>query len=406
MEKEHRAWSMEHRAYHNREMALRTTHYALCSKKAVNQVGVAIIAMAILLLLGALFTDDSNPNSKTNYLKDKSNNSLGYPDENYIFYLNNTDIGRQKKVTENFPNIELGSKMEYNTIYIGNNFRLNANPFTTTPYSFEINLDKPDEINELLIYFKSDKLSGDNPVDVSVNGQHILRTQANSGDSPIKIQNKKLNETDTIAFEILKPNWYDLFNWNKIDITDLRIVEMRQNKNNNLKTFNFQVDKENIERAYIDLLVSCDEVVETSDAIVIRVNGYIIANNNPKCTSKNNLISATIPLNILMVDKNTLELETTGYYKVAYSINKIYYNDKQTYKFTINNFNDIIDVIMYGDFDKDNVDLRLNNVTMTLNTDEIKSIIPYLRYGTNQIQFLTKPLSIEEFVIEKNQYIY
>ena len=128
------------------------------SKKGVNQVGIGIIAMAVLLLLGAIFIDDPNFNSKTNYLDIKNNNSNSYPQENYIFYLNNTDLGRQNKVTESFPNIELGSKEEYNTIYIGNSFRLNANPFTSNPYSFNINIKDPENVNELLIYFKSEKL--------------------------------------------------------------------------------------------------------------------------------------------------------------------------------------------------------------------------------------------------------
>lgn len=379
----------------------------LSNKKGVNQVGVAIIAMAVLLLLGAMFVDDSNPNSKANYLDKKQNLSTGYPEESYIFYLNDTDIGRQKKVTENFPNIELGSKEEFNTIYLGNNFRLNANPFTSNPYSFNVNIDKPKDVNAILIYFKSDRLSGDNPVDILINNNIILQNQMENRDSPIKIYiTKDLYTSNNITFQIQKPKGYDVFNWNKLDITDLKIVELRQNKENNLKQFDFEVEKVDLERAYIDLVVSCNEVVEIAPAIKIKVNDYIISDSNPPCTSKNSRISAEVPLNILKSSRNRLELETSGYYKVAYSFNKIYFNDEETYKFKINNFNNIIDVVMYGDFDKEVIDIRLNNQTMTLNKDETKQVLQYLRYGTNEIKFLTKPVEIKEFVIEKNEFAY
>lgn len=380
------------------------------NNKAANQVGVAIIAMAILLLLGAIFIDDSSPNSKSNYLNKKENLSKNtYPEESYIFYLNDTDIGRQKKVTENFPNIELGSKEEFNTIYIGNNFRLNANPFTSNPYSITLNIDKPKDVNSILIYFKSDRISGDNPVDVLINDNIILQSQMENRDNPIKIYITKdlnSNNSNKITFQIQKPKGYDIFNWNKLDISDLKVVELRQNKENNIKQFDFEVEKIDLERAYIDLVVSCDEIKEISEPIKVIVNGYIITDSNPKCTSKNTKITADIPLNVLKSSKNRLELETVGYYKVAYSFNKIYFNDQETYKFKVNNFNDIIDVVMYGDFDKEVIDIRLNNQTMSLKRDETKQILQYLRYGTNEIKFLTKPVEIEEFVIEKNEFAY
>ena len=167
-----------------------------------------------------------------------------------------------------------------------------------------------------------------------------------------------------------------------------------------------EVEKLDLERAYIEIVVSCDEVVEISHSIKIKVNDYIISDSNPLCTSKNSRISADIPLTVLKSSKNRIEFQTEGYYKMAYSFNKIYFNDEETYKFNINNFNDIIDVVMYGDFDKEVIDIKLNGQTMALKNDEIKSIIPYLRYGKNELIFLTKPVEIEEFIIEKNEFAY
>jgi len=45
-----------------------------------------------------------------------------------------------------------------------------------------------------------------------------------------------------------------------------------------------------------------------------------------------------------------------------------------------------------------------NKKNITLRRDEVLSIFPYLKLGVNQVRFLTKPLEIEEFVIEKAEY--
>jgi hypothetical protein len=59
---------------------------------------------------------------------------------------------------------------------------------------------------------------------------------------------------------------------------------------------------------------------------------------------------------------------------------------------------------MYGDFDKEIIDIKLNSQIMSLRRDEIKSIIQYLRFGTNELKILTKPVEIKEFIIEKNEF--
>lgn len=379
------------------------------TKKAVNEVGIGIIAMAVLLLLGSIFVDDSGSfgNGNNNYNNNNNNNNNYYPHENFLFYLNNTNIGKQNKVTESFPNIELGSEVENDIIYIGNNFRLNANPFSSNRYNMTINIDDPKDTKYLLIYFKPERLSGDNEMIISVNGKRAVATPARASDVPINIPIYNYNRsTLTLSYELVKPSFLDIFNWNKLDITDIKVVEVKQNTENNQREFNFQIDKEFLERAYVDLSITCEKQQRVSEAIKIEVNGYIISNQNPDCTSRHNKITAQIPLNILKEDKNTLILETEGFYKVAYGINKVYYNDKELYKFTINSFNDIIDVVIYGDFDREVIDLRLNSQTFSLRRDEIKSIIPYLRFGVNELKILNKPVEIDELIIEKNEFLY
>ena len=378
------------------------------NKKGVNEVAIGIIAMALLLIVGSIFlaSDDSD----NSFTKKRGEGSSGSYDA-YLFYLNDTDIGRQRRVTESFPNIELGSKEITNVIYLGSSFRLNANFFSANNYSVDLTFLNPQDVKYILLYFNPDRIWGDNHLIIKVDGKSFIKTLARNSDIPIRIpvriQNSENFTKTTLSFEIEKPRWYNIINWNKMDISEFRVVEVAKNQENNRREFNFQIDNEKfLERVFIDLVVECNVKKEVSEAIKVTVNGYTISNQNPRCLSRYNKITGNVPKNILNPDANVLELETNGFYTVAYSINKVYFNDQQVYKFTINSFNDIIDVVMYGDFDKEVIDIRLNGQTMSLKRDEIKSIVSHLRFGTNEIKIITKPVEIKEFIIEKNEFLY
>jgi hypothetical protein len=329
----------------------------------------------------------------------------GILSQNVIFSLNETNIGKQKKVTENYPNVELGSKIEYNTIYLGNTFSVISNPFAKSSYSFDVNFKETENINNYLVYFKPTRINGKQDLIMFVDGKRISKNNAKKTDIPYFVNEPIINETATITFQMEKPSIVDLGNWNKMLIEDLRIIEERQNKENNIKEFNFDANKENLERVFIDMVISCEKNTQINPAIVVKVNDYIVQNSNPDCTSNYNRITANVPLTALNNSKNTLIFETNGYYKIAYNLNKIYYNDQDRYRFNVNNFNDIYDIILYGDFDKEIIDLKINQYTISLQRDKVKSILHYLRYGTNEIEILTKPVEIKELVIEVNEYI-
>lgn len=310
----------------------------------------------------------------------------------------------EKKVTESYPNIELGSQEEYNTILRSNNFVLRSNPFRRSEFSVNVALKKPEEIEELLLSFGVDPKLENTQIVTLFNNKEVARNKAESIDMPYIITDN-LRNTSNLTLYLEKPKFYDIFNWNEISVQNLKLIEKEETPKTTKKEFTFQADKENLEETYIDLIVSCQSIEKISPPIKITINGYILSDANPTCTSRDNTITAQIPLQILN-ETNNLKLETTGYYKLAYNINKIYYNDKDVYYFTMNNFNDIIDVVMYGDFDQDPIDVKLNGKMLSLNRNEVQSIIAYLRYGTNELQFLTKPLEIEDFTIEKSEYLY
>ena len=148
------------------------------------------------------------------------------------------------------------------------------------------------------------------------------------------------------------------------------------------------------------LLEILENVLKNKKFKKIKEMSYFIRYN------QNTKITGNIPLNILNGDdeKNTIEFEPDGFYKLGYGINKIYYNDKKNYKFHLNNYNGIGDVIMYGDFDRTVIDVKINNHQITLVRNEIESILDLLRIGTNEIKILTDKVEIEELIIENDRY--
>ncbi|MDA3855218.1 MAG: hypothetical protein PF569_03095 [Candidatus Woesearchaeota archaeon] len=380
------------------------------NKNGSTQIGFAIIVLAVLLFFGSIFVDDTPYKTKSSYIESKNTQDYAsdskYPEDNYLFFLNETDIGKQKKVTQSYPNIALGSKKEYNSIHLENNFRLNANPFTSNDYSFNVNFEDPQDVKSILLYFNPSRVSGDQDLVIYANGMEIYRNKARSNEVPLII-NQKFGNATNLKFELDKPHWYSFFNWNRFEIEELKIIEVRQDNSNNEKEFSFLVEKDFLERVELNIVVDCDDETDSNKPIRVEVNGFTIDDFNPDCTSSvNRAITREIPLNIISSESNELVFKTEGYYELAYSLNKIFFNDQDVYKFTVNNFNDVIDIIMYGDFDAQQIDFRLNSQTMTLRRDEIKSIIPYIRYGTNELKVLTKPVEIKELIIEKNDFYY
>ena len=379
----------------------------LKNKKAMNEVGVGIIIMALLLFMGGVFVDTNSSGSKNN------NNDFESDDENILWKIENSNLGRQVKETESFPNIELGSREKIDIVYIGNSFRLNANMFAKNVYEFDLSFKNPEDVSSILVYFNIDRIRGENPIIVKYNGKQVMKTLAKSSDLPlsipVRINNPENFTSMRVSLEIEKPAFYSLFNWNKIDFSGFKIAQVSEDVSNRNREFNFQIENDEfLENVYLDLLIDCDEVNEISEAIKVTVNGYIILNNNPNCQSSNAKISGNVPLNILNTDdkKNTILFETEGYYKVGYGINKVYFNDKKNYKFSLNNFNGVGDIIMYGDFDISVIDVKVNNHQITLVRDEITSILDYLRLGTNEIKILTDKVEIEELVVENDRWNY
>ncbi len=382
----------------------------MINKKGTKELGIGIIAFAMILLIGGIISD--NPISfseKEQYLDERSNYiDSQYPEENYLFYLEEFEIGREQRITQNFPNIELGAKEKFTTLFTTQRVELRSNMFKQNSAEIRIVPTSRENLKELQIYSSSNQLSGSENLVVRINDKEVAQVPS-EGYFPIVIRDFPENETFEMSFEIVKPAWYELFNWNKVELKDFRIVEVSQDNNEKSKEFSFSINEQQyLDELLVQLVVSCESKKENSPAIKVKVNGYIVGNQNPDCISRFNRMTFNITENILNPknEVNSLILETEGYYTLGYSLVQTYFNDQDTYKFNIEDFSEIYDVIMYGDFDKSTIEVEINNRRLSLDRNEIESIIPYLRIGVNTIEFRDMPLEIDEFVIESITYRY
>lgn len=380
------------------------------TKKGTKELGIGIIAFAMILLLGGILSD--NPISfsqKDKYLDERSNYiDSEYPEENYLFYLEEFELGREQRITQNFPNIELGSKEEYTTLFSTQRVELRSNMFKKNSADIRVVTTNRENVKELQLYASSNQLSGDENLVIKINGKEVAQVPS-EGYFPIVIRDLPENDTFTMSAELVKPAWYNLFSWNKVELKDFRVIEVSQDDNEKIKEFSFEVNEQRyLDELLVQLVVSCEENSGSSPAIKVKVNDYIIGNQNPDCISRYNRMTFNISKNILKEENeiNSLVLETEGYYTLGYSLVKTYFNDQDTYKFNIEDFSEIYDVIMYGDFDKSTIELEINKRRLSLERNEIQSIIPYLRNGVNTVEFRDMPLEIEEFVIEGITYRY
>jgi len=377
-------------------------------KKGDIEVGIGIIILAFLFLLSGIFVDNSgtnNSNLKSNY--NNTNNSM------ILFHLTNTIIGKQNKISEGFPNIEVGSPYETNVVYQTSSFALTANFLMHNIYQILLPLRKNYEIDHYLVYAKLNKSNGDDNVIVKINGLEGYKGNFKSTDIPIILtpvnsttitQNNKTKIVNKITFEINKPKFYQIWKWDDYTIKNLKIAEVAKKTNQKEKTFQFYVNKKNLERVTLGLTVDCADS-ETNNGLSIYVNNYSLYTISFNCQGRYSSKTLEIPLNILK-NNNILTFKTNGYYKISYLINKIYYNNVSTYYFNINNFNSIVDVIMYGNFDQETLDLKINNKLVTLHRGETISILKYINYGVNRIYILDLPINIKNLYIQGINYYW
>ena len=219
------------------------------NKKGTKELGIGIIAFAMILLVGGIISD--NPVSfteKEKYIEEREYNEE-YPEENYLFYLEDFDIGKEQRVTQSFPNIELGAKEEFIPLFTTQRIELKSNMFKKNGATFRIVPTVRENLKELRIYSNSNQLSGSENIIVKLNSKEVAQVPS-EGYFPIIIRDLPVNETFEMTVELNKPAWYEIFNWNKVEFKDFRIVEVSQNLNEQKKEFSFEID----DQQYLSLI--------------------------------------------------------------------------------------------------------------------------------------------------------
>ena len=117
------------------------------------------------------------------------------------------------------------------------------------------------------------------------------------------------------------------------------------------------------------------------------------------------MLSAIVPKTILKNseddEKNSLLLETFGTYETSLQIEEVSFNDEYTYTFYLNNNKDLFDVILFADFDQEELDIQINSYRFAIPRKETVSIKNRLRSSQNVLTIHDTPVEIREFTIEQ-----
>ncbi len=377
-------------------------------KNGTTSIGIAIIIFSILFLLSSSFINLENNNNSN-----KDSKSNNYPEDNYVFFLNNTLLGVNNIEIESYPNIEIGSPIKREIIYKGSSFKLYSNFLSSNFFTINVPKKSDEEIKYFLVYGKVERETGDNDIIIKFNGNNYYEGKGDSNSFPIVINpnnneynpiNKTTNTSNNniLKFQIVKPKFFQIWDWNNVYVKDLTIIKVKKDLGKKTRNFNFYLQKDYLKNVYLSLTVDC-QTYEDNSNVKVNVNGYDITNIYFDCDGRYNTKEVEIPLDTLK-NNNNLTFTSDGYVKLSYNIKKVYYNDKFKYKFEIYNFKDITDILIYGDFNKDEIDLRINDRLITLKDKDFMSIIDYIKYGVNEIEILEKPLDIKELYIEKDYW--
>lgn len=392
-------------------------------KKAELDVGIGIIGFALLFLLASIiagtdFSDLSSGSSSSS----SSSSSGGYSSssssssssggvyygegvqENYLFYMQGMKIAQEEKVIHPYPNVELGSIENYNIVGREDKKLLEAGPFGANQFYVDFQVQNITESKEFLIYFKKNEILGENKLKIWSNNKTLFDDYIRTEHVPIEVENFYKHNRNRIYFYMEKPSFFDFFNKNKMELSDIRIVEVQKNDGANKRDFSFPLERDNLQRMYIDFLIKCDKPNDYSHSIKITLNDFIVANENVLCDSKKTAkIRVNNVSNLILQDSNSLVLETAGHYMLSFSVNNVYYNEQDHYRFYLEDFGDFDDVKFYGDFDREYVDFKINGKVVSLGRDDVKSVKSMLKYGTNEIIILTQPVEIRELILEKDK---
>ena len=402
-------------------MFLGETYIKMKSKKS-SAFAIGIALFLLLIGFSLLFEDPSSDkytyndykavNDKDNsniFSLRKSSNLKGDEIEN-LLYLEDKKIGDSNIVSRQYTNEEVGIVEDFVDLQYGGNFILRSNPLRRDEFYTEFSLPNSDELTDIYLYFEPISVGSsisDKIIEINLNDIKFVKTGIEQRSIPIRISiDDNLKQSDVIKVSISLENVpiFSIFNWNKVEFYQFKIIGRTQNKENVQKEFSQIVNLEDLDRATMSINILCDENLDAEDPLELYLNAQKVRSINLNCDTKKTDIF-NIPLDYFSNDKNDFVFKTEGFYKINYLLNLEYLNDRTGYSFILDSFDDVYDVVLYGSFNRNVINLKINNNTMTMTNDEVISILRYVDIGRNSIKFLDDSLQIEELIIEKNKYL-
>lgn len=384
-----------------------------------NVVGFAIIGLAILLLLGSAVTQPSSPISGGNENTgggsgSGSGSELFDVSSSVLFELNSTILGRERIRTIDFPNMRIGSAIEYDELYFVRDIRLISSPFNSNSFQSTIPrsvVEDEDFLGILLVMYPRDGRF-DNEVGILVNNE-LFGVERSTSRLPLVINRREFQEgfDNRISITLPEVNWFEFFNSYEEVFNEIRVIAMYQDSRFSQRSLQFilQTNEENLNFLRLQFSVVCPQGEDGSTPIEAYVNNFKVMSQNPNCATRDprgTVLSAHVPADILRfpgesTNYNTILIDTFGTYQTSLQVEEVSLNNDFEYSFFVSRSRNVEDVVIFGDFDREFLDLQINSYRFQLPRRETVSIRTRLRSGRNELIIHDAPVEIRQMLIEQ-----
>ena len=398
------------------------------SKKA-NMIGLGIIGLAFLLLVGSVATEPNSPisgggsggsgsntgggsNGGNNNGVSGGGNTISNSNFNneVIFHINSTILGREVIRTTDFPNMRVGASVEYEEISLARNVNIESSSFNQNDYIFRIPRDvtqKQGFQGILIMPYPRDGVLTSN-FGVYINGR-LFSVEDSTSRLPIKILANEFNFQNNNTIRISTPpvNWNQFLTTHSQIFNEISIIAIYQDERFSTRQLDFvtSVEEDSLNFLRLKFSVVCPQGEDGSTPLEAYVNGLKVMSQNPTCVTRDargTVLSAEVPKSIINFNsRNSIEIETFGNYQTSLQIEEVSFNTQNEFSFYINRARDLEDVFIFGDFDREFLDIQINSQRFSIPRRETTSIRTRLRSGRNELILHDVPLEVRSLTIEQ-----
>ncbi|MFT4244454.1 MAG: hypothetical protein ACMXYB_03295 [Candidatus Woesearchaeota archaeon] len=394
------------------KLTLLKTKFKVKNSKKANMIGIGIIGLAFLLLLGSVITEPSSPISGGGSSSGGSGNIISSSNFNneVIFYINSTILGKEVIRTTDFPNMRVGASVEYEEISIDRNVKIKSSPLNYEHYTFKIPRDVIQKIGFqgvlIMPYPRDGILTSDFRVHIN---EKLFSIEDSISRLPIRILANEFSLTGNNTIRISTPqvNWNQFLTSYSQIFSEISIIAIYEDEKFSTRELDFvtTVDEDSLNFLKLKFSVVCPQGEDGSTPLEAYVNGFKVMSQNPTCATRDirgTILSAEVPKSILNFDsKNTIEIETLGNYQTSLQIEEVSFNTQNEFSFYINRGMDLEDVFIFGDFDREFLDIQINSHRFSIPRRETTSIRTRLRSGRNELILHDVPIEVRSLTIEQ-----